>query len=85
MPRLRSYNLSGGFADGLTTLPPGILDAFNGRTLGGQRAMRSRMLAGRTNPDGPRHPVKIKLFENDEGRRAYRSPGTHGVVRAYVS
>ena len=56
-PRLRSFNLSGFLIDEMTTLPPLILDAANSRCRVGDAK-----LLGMTNPDGPRHPVRLKYF-----------------------
>ena len=62
-PRLRSFNLSGVFVDEMTTLPVGILEAANSRVRVGEHAK----IIGCTNPDGPRHPIKVNYFDKAEG------------------
>ena len=58
-PRLRSFNLSGGLVEEMTTLPSGILAAMNARCRVGDAK-----ILGLTNPDGPLHPVKVQYFDN---------------------
>ena len=60
-PRLRSFNLSGMLLDEMTTLPFNMIAAANARCRVG-----NAKLLGLTNPDGPRHPVKLNYFDNCE-------------------
>ena len=62
-PRLRSFNLSGALVDEMTLLPTGMLEALNGRVRVGEHAK----IIGCTNPDGPRHNVKVNYFDKAEG------------------
>lgn len=61
-PRMRSYNFAGMLFDEMTTLPSGVLAAGNARCRVGEAK-----IIGLTNPDGPRHPVKLNYFDNAEG------------------
>ena len=60
-PRLRSFNLTGFLIDEATTLPFGMIAAANARMRVGDP--KGLLL---TNPDGPRHPLKLNYFDKPE-------------------
>lgn len=64
-PRLRSFNLTGFVIDEGTTLPFPLIAAANARMRVGDP--RGLIL---TNPDGPRHPLKVQYFDDAENMDA---------------
>lgn len=57
-PRIRGFNLTGFFIDEATTLPFSLIAAANARC----RVGDPRIILC-TNPDGPRHPLKLQYFD----------------------
>lgn len=82
-PRIRGFNLTGFFADEIVTYPYSLVAAINARC----RVGDPRIL-GLTNPDGPRHPLKVNYLDQADKMNAeviytsvYDNPT---VTQAYI-
>lgn len=83
-PRLRSYNLRGVLIEEATTVPFELIAAANARTRVGEGAK----LLALTNPDGPRHPLKLNYFDKASeinGRAIYTELADNPVLpQSYI-